>query len=109
MKLREFVASDLRNAWCAEGAMEIYVRRGRRLVRDEWVNSFDVASASSRKPGSKRFPKIMDEVEALARENGFSGVFIENVLNERLCPFFEQRGYIMVSHDGYTPCYWLAV
>lgn len=76
------------------------------------VQTMDVASLTSSKPGSGRLAEIMDDAEALSVEFGLDGVYVENVLNERLRPWLEARGYHKLTKTAdfadMAPCYWRA-
>ena len=90
-QLREFIASNAKNAWLSDPTMEVYVRRFRGRL--------EIANVGVADPGKGRFTRFLEVAETLVRV-----VHIENVLNARFGKFFERRGY---NRDAFAnpPCY----
>lgn len=99
-----FLNSDLRNAWCVKGPFKFYVRRGLRFLNGERLKVIDLATIDSSKPGSGKLGELFTELEQAAKD--YDGLFVENVLNRRLCSWLERRGYIKApGPDEAAPCY----
>jgi len=92
--LKEFLESDLKNAWIENSKLRVYLRKGFHSIDGEIVSTLDVANVVV--PESKRnqgiFRDFMREVEM----TGYS-VFVESVLNDWLPRALERRGYRVVS------------
>jgi hypothetical protein len=85
-------------------------RRSRRYIDGNARHTFDVASLTNNKPGSGKLAAVMNIVESLVIEFNLDGVYVENVLENRLRVWLEARGYEKLPnksdpHD-FLPCYW---
>ena len=86
--------------WLADEHIKIYVRVTKHyLPNGEVVKTIDLASIEVEEEhrGSGVFTKKLEEIELLASERGFT-VYVESILNERLIPFLEKRGYRRVDN-----------
>lgn len=107
--IQKFLTLQERSSWCREGVFKIYMRKAVRFIDGEKQTALDVANIESTKLGSGKLPALFDQIECLSRE-GFSGVYVENVLNERLRVWLEDRSYRKLPNpcdlDDLVPCYW---
>jgi hypothetical protein len=92
-----FVRSGLKNSWLQIGPMQVYVRKGQhyfygpsREVGERIVGTFDVANVmvEESERGKGWFTSFLNFVEAY-----MDNVYVENVLEPRLRPFLQKRGY----------------
>lgn len=87
----------LRNAWVRESGLSIYVRRPTGFSHDA---DFELASMEADIPGNGALTSFLEK-----NENSAS-FYIENILNDRLVPFLEKRGYriVGVGHNELDVC-----
>lgn len=98
------------SAWFVDKEMEIYVRSGSHLVRPAQsrdtlsvVDTFDIANitVSAELRGAGLFTGMLGEIELLVEKSArHRGVFVENVMDERLRAFLERRGYLTHAYTG---------
>jgi len=79
------------SAWISEPGIRIYIRKGWLATHGDYV----LANMEARKPGKGALTAFLDRWEPHYR---FS---IENVINPRLIPYFERRGYTSVNWKGF--------
>lgn len=82
-----------RSAWLFEPGIRLYVRKGWRAAHGDFV----LANMEAKRPGQGALTAFLDRWEPLYQ---FS---IENILNPRLVPYFERRGYHVVETYGIAP------
>ncbi len=96
-------------AWFDEEGVSIYLRKGLRYVSVsgslEKRTVLDISSVSANKPGKGAFTKLLPKIEQAAKEAGYYGVYIENVLEERFQNFFAVRGYVKTNPSEDIPCF----
>jgi GNAT superfamily N-acetyltransferase len=86
--------------WLADDNIKIYVRVTKHYLPDgEVVKTIDLSSIEVEEAhrGRGLFTRKLEEIELLASERGFT-IYVESILNERLIPFFEKRGYRRVDN-----------
>lgn len=96
--LVEFIESDRRNGWmwCDRELVEIYFRKAFRIIDNQIVeNILDVANITVKYNyrGQGVFTSALQDIERIAKEKGFQGIFIESVLEPRLIGFLTKQGY----------------
>ena len=76
------------NEWVQvpEGGSGLYLRVGPRGI--------DVANVDFDQKGTGAFTRYLDQIEREAAARQLPAVRVENILNERLIPFLEKRGYL---------------
>lgn len=86
-----------RSAWIEIGKVRCYFRCNHRSLPIGYTKTLDLANFNieEEERGKGYFTKWLGQIEAFAFGHNLT-VFIENVINERLGPFFVRRGY--------TPC-----
>lgn len=109
-----------RNMWVTCRDFEIYVRLSYRNHpgADSFEQVLDIASLVVRSEPDTiaqkglvlaRFRKWIQCVEGLVKASNLTGIFIENVLNPALRPFYLELGYIPYPIPGDdssgAPCY----
>lgn len=96
------------NAWLKVHGISVYARHSKHSINGEVMDLLDIANVSVPEPGTGKLGAVLDEAEQAAKRAGIRGVYVENVLNERLWAWLERRGYELVS-TGIIPSYWRAV
>ena len=97
-KIKEFDDSGRRNAWLFMDELQVYVRNGQRLG----TTTFDVATVNVNESerGKGWFTAFLDVLEGQGRR-----VYVEQILNPRLIPYLEKRGYKSVNYESmYKDC-----
>lgn len=76
--IKEFLDSNLRNAWLETSDIKLYVRKGHHLIDGKLCQTFDVASVEvvENKRGCGIFRNTMFHVEQLGMT-----VYVESILN----------------------------
>lgn len=95
--VRNFLNSSSRNAWVQVETMSVYVRKGIHMVNGEFVVLFDIATVEQEEAerGKGKFRKFLISLEGLlSTEEAIKGIFVENVLNERLAASLPYMGFI---------------
>lgn len=88
-----FLKSKLQNAWVLEPGISIYLRK---TGSNPYTNcDFDLANMNAKVLGSGSLTKFLDKFEPRFTFR------IENILNDRLVPYFQQRGYVITNPDDY--------
>lgn len=112
-----FVASVIRNEYVNFNGLSAYLRKGKMAIDGEIKNTIQLANLTNPKrptnmeidPNPKstgKFSALMAELEALAKENGYDGVYVESVLNDFLPDVLERYGYSQVNTNTGTKNYW---
>ena len=101
MLARVEAGSYSERSWVFCGPLRAYVRVTRHGTPKGVVPTLDVASieVDEAHRGHGRFTRWIAKVEAMADQHNRT-VFVESVLNPRLIPFLERRGY----HADHVPC-----
>ena len=84
--------------WMGDGPLRVYMRRAKRLIGGEYVETLDLANMEVDEPsrGCGRFTRFLVGAERLAMRRARI-VFVENVLSRRFQRFFERRGYTKIE------------
>ncbi len=107
MKLEEFLENkSCRNAWVKFRHMDIYVRRGQRMIDGQRLHVIDLANMETvdrfRGQGT-----LWDLVDLLRQDPEFEGLYVENVLNPQLDESLRERKWIQVASDGFSSSYYM--
>src|ERR1035437_2102447 len=91
-EIKKFLCGPQRNAWLKVGTMKVYVRKGNHAIDKKVANTFDIANVEQDEKyrGHGGFRQLIVNLKKLL-SGGFSlgqgpidGIYIENLLNERL-------------------------
>lgn len=113
----EFIVSTLHNEYVNFNGLEIYLRKGQMAINGELKNAIQLGNISNPKrsdnikidPEHKKtgkFSALMKELEKLAKEHGFDGVYVESILNDFLPDVLKRYGYSQVNINVGTINYW---
>jgi N-acetylglutamate synthase-like GNAT family acetyltransferase len=95
--IHKFIQGYLPNQWINHPYIRVYVRKASRRLPGTtgFQQTFDVANIEVHHEyrGEGRFTEWLNTAEAEAKKNEFDAVFVESILEERLIPFLERRGY----------------
>lgn len=101
--------SLMRNQWYRDEHMDLYVRYSAyHLVPGVgYVVTLDISNVNVNEGsiGKGVFTRFLDDIERTIDGHfgaGYSGIFVENVLQERFQSFFERRGYVKIKQDQYV-------
>jgi GNAT superfamily N-acetyltransferase len=89
--------------------MEVYVRKAHHAIDGGVRSTFDIVRCEVFEEGRGQgiFTAWLDYAEALLAGR-FECIYLENILNERLLPFYTKRGYILIpdvtGYGGAFPC-----
>ena len=115
-----FLTSPIRNEYVKFNGLSIYLRKGTILINGEPKNTIQLANITNPRrstnmeirPNPKstgKFSSLMNELERLAKEYGYDGVYVESVLNSFLPDVLERYGYSQVNINAGTKNYWKRV
>lgn len=90
----KFLEGPWQNLWITEPGINIYVRKSKRLGI---YSTIDLANITAHRPGKGALTSFLDRFE---KDHIF---YVENIFNDRLVPYLERRGYIIVN-DSYPWC-----
>lgn len=116
MNWKEFYTLRVSNQWVQsdDGNLAIYLRKGPRYINGrKYTNIIDLSSVSAETLGTGSFGKWWFEFVNRSRDEGFQGIFIENVLNRRFADWFwRYPGTVRVYggaslDDNNAPCFFL--
>lgn len=93
--IRAFNRSAMRNSWIQHSDIRVYIRKGQRRLPTTtgFQVTLDVANIQTKWHGKGIFTTWLTAAEEEAKKLGFDAVFVESILEERLIPFLERRGY----------------
>lgn len=96
MNLKQFIASDLRNAWIKERYINAYVRKSYRLLGESVTPCLDLANIEvlDGKRSKGVFTRFRECFELAALECG-RWVYVECVQSKRLAEHLLKMGYFM--------------
>ena len=97
MTLGEFLESSYRNMWIDYPGMKLYVRKGYHMIGGELGLWLDLANMEAEEPGTGNLDRLLGDIGEL---EGFEGIYVENVLTERLCCGLERRGFDVVDDSS---------
>lgn len=114
-----FVASSIRNKYVNFKGLSVYLRKGQISIDREIKNAIQLANISNpRRPtnmeidpkpkSTGKFSALMNELENLAKDNGYDGVYVESILNDFLPDVLKRYGYSQVNVNLGTH-YWKSV
>lgn len=92
----KFLSSNKRNEWIDVPEGKMYLRRSMRAIpgKTDLQLMLDVASIDFEKKGTGAFTGYLDHMEKqLLEDPTINGIWVENLLNDRLASFLERRGY----------------
>lgn len=115
-----FVVSAIRNEYVNFKGLSAYLRKGDMLIDGEIKSTIQLANISnprrstnmhtdSNPKSTGKFSALMSELENLAKEHGYDGVYVESVLNEFLPGVLKRYGYSEVNTHAGTKNYWKSV
>jgi hypothetical protein len=90
LSFEKFLASPWPNYWIEEPGLHIYVRKTWRI---ENCDTIDLANITADVPGRGALTKFLDRYEP---DHIF---YVENIFNNRLVPYLERRGYVVVNRE----------
>jgi hypothetical protein len=95
----------LTNLWLYGLEMEIYVRKGPRLLDERMTTCLDIANVTVYKPGLGFFTLFLRLMEVIIKDyDSFEAIYIESVQTERFGWFLEREGYTRIP-DSLPPSY----
>jgi hypothetical protein len=94
MNLEEFINSAWQNFWIHEPGLQIYIRKTPKKYKHKW-GDLQLASISAEKPGNGALTRFLDKYEPKYQ------FYLENVFEERLVKFFQNRGYVILNKIWY--------
>lgn len=83
MTFEEFLHSALRNAWVTAPGLSLYVRKSKR----DGVECIDLAAVKADVTGKGAFTAFLNKYEPKYN------LYVESILEPRLVPYLERRGY----------------
>jgi GNAT superfamily N-acetyltransferase len=107
MTLNEFFISPVRNAWVdLDVPASLYLRKAHRLIDGRMQFTLDLATVevSEECQGTGVFTRLLDLLEKHTVDGSFDALYVENILEPRLVPFLERRGYQRTPESGLIPC-----
>ena len=117
--LEQFLESDLRNAWIKFECIQIYVRKSQRINlhkhnrKTPAVPVFDIANMSASITGTGAFTKFLHHLENLLKSTKFQTIFIENLMNDRLCAFLKRDFNFIeansINTEALLPCLYKSI
>jgi hypothetical protein len=90
LNFEEFIKSRLRTVYVKEPGIVIYIRKCTLYRAERYGADFDLANMTAGKPGKGALSAFLDRYESKY------GFYIEILQNERLVPYFQRRGYMLV-------------
>jgi hypothetical protein len=99
LSFEQFIASGFRNQWISEPGIDMYVRIALPFY-SRYVEStvdYDLANLVAVNPGNGALTRFLNRYEPLY------GFRVESILNPRLIPYLERRGYILIPPKGPSP------
>lgn len=98
------------NEWFKYYPLDVYVRGTRRILggKEYFTLDFSSCSVNPERQGQGYYSALTDRLQLIADKRGMA-LYAENILNEKLIPFFEKRGYIQMPNDhcfGACPSYY---
>lgn len=100
-----FLKSKYRDMWVTDGILDIYIRKGNRVLEDRMVGTIDIANIAEiddKYKGQGYFKRFMLHVES----TGYT-VYVENVTNMQLMEKLEKHGYLLLgTYIGSDICYY---
>ena len=101
VSLEKFIQSKERNTWISNRIFKLYVRNANRYLPDGAVyKSLDIASIDVEKKGQGVFTSILNIAESLCKIHHVDIIYVESILNPRLIPFLEKRGYVYIETNN---------
>ena len=123
--IEKFLTGPVPNAWIEVDTFKIYVRKGLHNINEKVIETFDLASfEQARNKRSKgAFRQLVTEIKTLLENNPallckpapgslyekygeISGIYVENVLNERLAKSLPSMGFKPIARTE-PPCFYL--
>ncbi len=85
-------------------SMRLYVRHGSRTLGGIEVPCLDIAkvSVSPRRRKKGIFTRLIEQMEQTIE----MAIYVENIQNPILVPFFSKRGYTLQDPEALLPCYY---
>ncbi|MEG1121238.1 MAG: GNAT family N-acetyltransferase [Citrobacter sp.] len=98
------------NEWFKYYPIDVYIRSTRRILNGTEYLTLDFSSCSVHpaQEGKGYYAALTDRLQSIADKHGMA-LYAENVLNDKLIPFYEKRGYIKLANDncfGACPSYY---
>jgi hypothetical protein len=94
MTFNEFLNSEWQNYWIEEPGIRIYIRKTPKRFKHKW-GDLQLASLSAKKPGDGALTRFLLKYEPKYQ------FYIENVFEQRLVSFFQNRGYVILNKEWY--------
>lgn len=122
--LESFIKSPMRNGYIKFKDLEAYYKKGVAYVNGTIYKNVLIRGNTTNKKGNRgnniktktkhkstgQYRELDNLTYALAKQYGFDGVYVEQVMNEFLPAKLEQYGYIKAGEDyGGTPSYFKKV
>lgn len=110
--LRTFLAGGEQNKYIMLGKIKAYVRKGYHVIDGSIVRTFDLANfeCAARYRGKGLFRALVPQLKAELATNAhcaaIKGIYVENVLNDRLAKSLPSMGFQLVAGTE-PPCFWM--
>ena len=120
LDLSGFISGDLRNSYVNFQGLKVYLRKGSLYIDKEYKNVIQLANVTNPKRSSNieinprrkstgKFKALINELNRLAQEYNYDGIYVESVLNDFLPDVLERYGFKMVNVQLGAPNYWREV
>jgi hypothetical protein len=111
-EIKKFIRSPQRNEWLEIGTMRVYVRKATHLIDKETAKTFDIASIEQDEDqrGKGEFRQLVVNLKKLLSDDALrgqiEGIYIENLLNDRLATSLPSMGFNLVPRTV-PPCFYM--
>lgn len=93
-QIEQFIGIPSRdNKWFHDPNIDIYLRKTKRIVDGQFLQTLDIANISVHDTGIGFFTELLGQIEEFCKDSPIENIFIENVMTDRFCHFFVKRGY----------------
>jgi len=99
--IEKFMFSNIKNCWVTDDVISIYIRKSKRMYKDQLLDFFDFASINitlSEDRGKGLFTNILKSFETQYPEKN---IFIESILNDRLYKHLKNLGFEIIGDCAY--------
>lgn len=96
----ELLSSDASSRWVENEHFKFYVVKGNRFVEGAIVTTLEIQNIDSHQPGSGLYPKLLAELEEIARKLKIQALYIEAVHDPRQQAFYLRQGFLADQNSG---------
>jgi hypothetical protein len=100
-QIEEFMFSNLRNVWISDGIINIYIRKSKRMYKEQLFDFFDFASITVIQPSNRGKGLFTNILNSFEKQYPSKNIFVESIVNDKLYKHLKNIGFDVIGDCAY--------